>query len=189
MTELSDPDFTNIETKIQIMISKDRARLIRANISDAQTYGVEYYNPRWEPTDNHGTAHISTVDQDDMAVALTSSVNRAFGSKLLDPKTGIILNGVMDDFSIPGKPSSFGLQPSPYNFPEPGKRPLSSCVPTIIERDGQFELTLGGSGGSKIVNAVLQVTMNVHLRIVRASFCGYCSQSCRTFETLAYSMS
>ncbi|KAF9110932.1 hypothetical protein BGX27_005691 [Mortierella sp. AM989] len=162
MTELGDPDFTNLETKIQNMVSKDMARLICADISDAQTYGVEYYNPHWGPVNNHGTAHISTLDQEDMAVALTSSVNRAFGSKLLDPKTGIILNGVMDDFSIPGKSNTFGLQPSPYNFPEPGKRPLSSCVPTIMERDGQFELALGGSGGSKIVTAVLQTIVNIY---------------------------
>lgn len=157
MTELGDPDFTNLEIKIQNMMSKDMARSICANISDAHMYGVEHYNPHWGPIDNHGTAHISTLVQNDMAVALTSSVNRAFGSKLLDPKTGIILNGVMDDFSIPGKPNTFGLQPSPYNFLEPGKRPLSSCVPTIIERDDEFELALGGSGGSKIVTAVLQV--------------------------------
>lgn len=157
MTDLGDPDFANLETKIQNMVSKDMARLIYANISDAKTYGVEHYNPHWGLIENHGTTHISTLDQDDMAVALTSSVNRAFGSKLLDPKSGVILNNVMDDFSMPGKANTFGLQPSPYNFPEPGKRPMSSCVPTVVERDGQFELVLGSSGGSKIVSAVLQV--------------------------------
>jgi gamma-glutamyltranspeptidase len=75
----------------------------------------------------------------------------------MDPKTGVILNDEMDDFSIPGTPNAFGLQPSPFNYPEPGKRPLSSCVPTIVERDGKFELALGGSGGSRILTSVLQV--------------------------------
>ncbi|KAF9434162.1 hypothetical protein BGZ76_008470, partial [Entomortierella beljakovae] len=150
-TELGDPDFSDLEAKIQGILSKDTAGLIRANISDERTFPVEYYNPHWGPIDNHGTTHLSSVDKDNMAVALTSTVNLVFGSKLLDPKTGIILNDEMDDFSIPGTPNAFGLQPSPYNFPRSGKRPLSSCVPTIIERDGQFELALGGSGGSRIL--------------------------------------
>ncbi|KAI7831630.1 gamma-glutamyltranspeptidase [Gamsiella multidivaricata] len=161
-TELGDPDFTEMEDTILSIISKDTAAQVRANISDAQTFPVEYYNPHWGPIDNHGTTHMSTVDQDDMAVALTSTVNLVFGSKLLDPKTGIILNDEMDDFSIPGTPNAFGLYPSPYNYPEPGKRPLSSCVPTIVERDGKFELALGGSGGSRILTSVLQTMLNMY---------------------------
>ncbi|KAI1318952.1 hypothetical protein EDD11_005386 [Mortierella claussenii] len=161
-TELGDPDFTDLKEKIQNMMSKDTAGLIRANISDAKTFPVEYYNPHWGPIDNHGTTHLSTVDQDDMAVALTTTVNLVFGSKLLDPKTGVILNDEMDDFSIPGRANAFGLQPSPYNYPESGKRPLSSCVPTIVERDGHFELALGGSGGSRILTAVLQTMLNIY---------------------------
>ncbi|GJJ71324.1 gamma-glutamyltranspeptidase / glutathione hydrolase / leukotriene-C4 hydrolase [Entomortierella parvispora] len=161
-TELGDPDYTDLAAKIQNILSKDTAGLIRANISDAHTFPVEYYNPHWGAIDNHGTTHMSTVDKNDMAVALTSTVNLVFGSKLIDPKTGIILNDEMDDFSIPGTPNAFGLQPSPYNYPEPGKRPLSSCVPTIVERDGQFEMALGGSGGSRILTSVLQTMLNVY---------------------------
>ncbi|KAG0200299.1 hypothetical protein BGX28_006581 [Mortierella sp. GBA30] len=161
-TELGDPDYTDLGAKILSILSKDTAAHIRANISDTQTFPVEYYNPHWGPIENHGTTHMSSVDQDDMAVALTSTVNLVFGSKLLDPKTGIILNDEMDDFSIPGVPNAFGLQPSPYNYPEPGKRPLSSCVPTIVERDGRFELALGGSGGSRILTSVLQTMLNVY---------------------------
>ncbi|KAF9425859.1 hypothetical protein BGZ94_007156 [Podila epigama] len=161
-TELGDPDYTDLAGKIQSIMDKDTASVIRANISDEQTFPVEYYNPHWGPIDNHGTTHMSTVDVDDMAVALTSTVNLVFGSKLMDPKTGIILNDEMDDFSIPGTPNAFGLQPSPYNYPEPGKRPLSSCVPTIVERDGRFEMALGGSGGSRILTSVLQIMLNVY---------------------------
>ncbi|KAF9929837.1 hypothetical protein FBU30_001150, partial [Linnemannia zychae] len=161
-TELGDPDFTDLSSTIQNMISKDTAAAIRANISDTRTFPVEYYNPHWGPIDNHGTTHMSSVDKDDMAVALTSTVNLLFGSKLLDPKTGVILNDEMDDFSIPGRANAFGLQPSPFNYPEPGKRPLSSCVPTIVERDGKFEMSLGGSGGSRILTAVLQTMLNVY---------------------------
>ncbi|KAG0279556.1 hypothetical protein BGZ95_000868 [Linnemannia exigua] len=161
-TELGDPDFTDLSSTIETMLSKDTAAAIRANISDTRTFPVEYYNPHWDPIDNHGTTHMSTVDKDDMAVALTSTVNLLFGSKLLDPMTGVILNDEMDDFSIPGHANAFGLQPSPFNYPEPGKRPLSSCVPTIIERDGMFEMSLGGSGGSRILTAVLETMLNVY---------------------------
>ncbi|KAG0367486.1 gamma-glutamyltranspeptidase [Gamsiella multidivaricata] len=161
-TELGDPDFTDLEAKIENMMSKDTAAQIRANISDTRTFPVEYYNPHWGAIDNHGTTHLSAVDKDDMSVALTSTVNLLFGSKLMDPKSGVILNDEMDDFSIPGRANAFGLQPSPYNYPEPGKRPLSSCVPTIVEKDGRFEMALGGSGGSRILTAVLQTMLNVY---------------------------
>jgi gamma-glutamyltranspeptidase / glutathione hydrolase / leukotriene-C4 hydrolase len=67
----------------------------------------------------------------------------------------------MDDFSIPGIPNAFGLWPSPYNYPEPNKRPLSSIVPTIIEdASGRFVLSVGGAGGSRIFGAVFQTILN-----------------------------
>lgn len=113
-----------------------------------------------------------------MAVALTSTVNLIFGSQVLDPETGIILNDEMDDFSIPDIPNKFGLYPSPCtdislsllcnanaladNFPEPGKRPLSSTAPTILEHpDGSFYIAIGGSGGSRIFPSVFQVLLNL----------------------------
>ncbi len=79
----------------------------------------------------------------------------------MDPSTGVILNDEMDDTSTPGVPNAFGLAPSPYNYPEAGKRPLSSTCPTIIESaDGQVEMILGGSGGSRIFSSVLQTIFN-----------------------------
>lgn len=102
--------------------------------------------------------HLSVVDEDDGAVSLTSTVNLLFGARFMDPITGVILNDEMDDFSIPGIPNAFGLQPSFYNYVAPGKRPLSSCTPTIIERDSKFEFAVGASGGSMIVTATLDVS-------------------------------
>jgi len=97
-----------------------------------------------------------------MAVSITSTVNTVFGSTVIDPVTGVILNNEMDDFSVPGTPNGFGLWPSPYNYPEPGKRPLSSTVPAIIENpDGSFYAAIGGSGGSRIFGSVLQVLLNL----------------------------
>ena len=97
-----------------------------------------------------------------MAVSITSTINGIFGSLVLDPETGVLLNNEMDDFSTPGSPNGDGLRPSPYNYPAPGKRPLSSCVPTIMENpDGSIHLVTGGSGGSMIFGAVFQTILNV----------------------------
>jgi gamma-glutamyltranspeptidase/glutathione hydrolase/leukotriene-C4 hydrolase len=80
----------------------------------------------------------------------------------MDPVTGIIMNDEQDDFSTPGKINAFGLAPSPYNYPEPGKRPLSSTAAAIVERpDGSLYTALGGSGGSRIFGAVAQVLLNL----------------------------
>jgi len=110
----------------------------------------------------HLQSHTSVVDKNGMAVALTSTVNLVFGSEVLDPETGIILNDEMNDFSTPGVPNAFGLWPSPYNYPEPGKRPLSSTTPTIIEHpDRSFFVAIGGSGGSRIFGAIFQTLVNL----------------------------
>jgi gamma-glutamyltranspeptidase/glutathione hydrolase/leukotriene-C4 hydrolase len=120
-----------------------------------------------------------------MAVAITSTVNLVFGSQVLEPVTGIILNDELDDFATPGKPNAFGLWPSPCessssirkpcsplsadahasdNYPAPGKRPLSSTAPTILEHeDGSFYLALGGSGGSKIFGSIAQVILGADI--------------------------
>ncbi|KAG6862259.1 hypothetical protein C0995_002190 [Termitomyces sp. Mi166 len=120
--------------------------------------------PEYDVRTDHGTSHTSVIDKDGMAVALTTTVNLVFGSQVLDPETGILLNDEMDDFSTPGIPNGFGLWPSPFNYPAPGKRPLSSIAPTIIEdADGSFYLAFGGSGGSRIFPAMFQVLFNLEL--------------------------
>ncbi|RDB16957.1 Gamma-glutamyltranspeptidase 1 [Hypsizygus marmoreus] len=163
-TKICDPTFNNNTARINAIPTKAFADLISSNITDDRTHPPEYYNPEYDIKIDHGTSHTSVVDKDGMAVALTSTVNLIFGSQVLDPETGIILNDEMDDFSTPGLPNGFGLWPSPYNYPEPGKRPLSSTVPTIIEHeDGSFFIAIGGSGGSRIFGAVFQVLLNLEL--------------------------
>jgi gamma-glutamyltranspeptidase len=139
---------------------KDTAAHIRHRINDDRTQPVDYYGAEYAPVDSPGTTHISTVDGQDMAVSITSTINLSFGSKLYNADTGIILNNEMDDFSSPNITNYFGLRPSKNNFITPGKRPLSSAVPTIIERDGVFEMAIGASGGSKITTAVVQAILN-----------------------------
>lgn len=142
-----------------------------------------YYEPKYENNDPHGTMHLSVVDKDNNAVSLTSTVNLMFGAKFMDPISGVILNDELDDFSIPGVPNNFGLYPSPFNYIglfqeenpkrnrcidltlyiEPNKRPLSTITPTIIEdENNNLELVVGGSGGSQILTATLNVILNTY---------------------------
>lgn len=160
-TRVSDSRY-NSSVRIGEISTKPYARKIFQSITDDRTHPPEYYNPEHDIIIDHGTAHTSVVDKNGMAVALTSTVNLVFGSQVLDPGTGIIFNDEMDDFSTPGFPNAFGLWPSPYNYPEPGKRPLSSIAPTIIEHpNGSFYLAIGGSGGSRIFGTIFQVLLNL----------------------------
>ncbi|KIK67468.1 hypothetical protein GYMLUDRAFT_155847 [Collybiopsis luxurians FD-317 M1] len=167
-TRISDPAFRNNTEIIDEIHTKAFADLIRKNFTDDRTHAAEYYHPLFDAPEDHGTAsietnsHVSVIDKDGMAVALTDTINTVFASQVLDPETGIILNNEMDDFSVPGTPNAFGLWPSPYNYPEPGKRPLSSTAPVVVENaDGSFYLAAGGSGGSQIFSALLQVFLHV----------------------------
>ncbi|KAJ3219306.1 hypothetical protein HDU67_001925 [Dinochytrium kinnereticum] len=156
-----DPIFRNI-TEIEKKFSqKSYADLVRANISDATTFEPSHYNPQFDVKEDHGTMHVSVLTADGDAVALTSTVNLIFGARIMDKETGIILNDEMDDFSIPDVPNAFGLSPSPYNFIQPFKRPLSSSVPVITEMNGFVECIAGASGGSRIITATLQVLLNM----------------------------
>ncbi|KAI9146030.1 gamma-glutamyltranspeptidase [Paraphysoderma sedebokerense] len=159
-SELGDPSFVNIRKRVQEIISKDFAAATRFNISDEHTLKPEEYGAKYENSESHGTTHLSVVDKDNNAVALTSTVNLWFGSRMMNPETGIILNDQIDDFSIRGSSNAFGLPPSPMNYIKPGKRPMSSTVPTIVEYNGQFELAIGGSGGSRIITGVLNSILN-----------------------------
>ena len=108
------------------------------------------------------TTHLSVMDKDGNAVALTYTINGSFGSGVAVPGLGFLLNNEMDDFSAkPGEPNMFGLVQGRANRIEPGKRPLSSMTPTIVVRRGRAYIVLGAPGGSRIINGVLQVLLNV----------------------------
>ncbi|KAJ1954501.1 hypothetical protein EC988_002399 [Linderina pennispora] len=160
-TVLGDPSFVDVAANVSKQASKYFASAIRHNISDTHTFGVAHYDAEYDILNNHGTTHLSVLDSDGAAVALTSTVNLEFGSRIMDPVTGVILNDEMDDFSTTNQTNGFGLRPSPHNKIVPGKRPLSSTSATIIEHNGDVELVVGGSGGSRILTSVLQVIVNV----------------------------
>ncbi|EST05817.1 Gamma-glutamyltranspeptidase [Kalmanozyma brasiliensis GHG001] len=165
-TELADPAFMTgpeLDRMSDIPTLSEAERLV-PNITDDRTHPLDYYHPKFDIINDHGTMHLSILDSSGMAIALTSTVNLIFGSRVMDPSTGVILNDEMDDTSTPGVPNAFGLAPSPYNYPEPRKRPLSSTCPTIVENEkGDVDLVLGGSGGSRIFSSVLQTMFNFYL--------------------------
>lgn len=106
-------------------------------------------------TEKH-TTHWSVADAEGNWVAVTATVNTSFGSKVVIPGTGVVMNNEMDDFSIqPGVPNAFGLIGADANAVEPGKRPLSSMTPTIVLKNGKPIIALGAAGGPKIITAVL----------------------------------
>ena len=107
------------------------------------------------------TTHIAAADSAGNWVAITATVNTTFGSKVIVPGTGVILNNQMDDFTVqPGVANSFGLQGAEANVVMARKRPLSSMSPTVVLKDGRPVLTVGAAGGPTIISQVLLAIIN-----------------------------
>ena len=157
----STPDMTDA---LNDMLSPTFNAQLRAITKDDRTLDVTAYGAKYNQLDDSGTTHVSVVDEDRNAVALTSTINTEFGSKLVSPSTGIVLNNEMDDFSSPGEVNHYGLAPFEANFIAAGKRPLSSMSPTIVTRDGKLYAIAGASGGQRIITATAQVILNVVAR-------------------------
>jgi gamma-glutamyltranspeptidase/glutathione hydrolase len=159
---LGDPDHVKVPRGL---VDKGYAKGLAAKISMERTGKVEHGTPPAAGEDVFGrkhTTHIATADAEGNFVALTATVNTTFGSKVIVPGTGVILNNQMDDFSIqPGVANHFGLVGADANAVGPGKRPLSSMSPTVILKDGRPVLTVGAAGGPKIITQVLLATINV----------------------------
>jgi gamma-glutamyltranspeptidase/glutathione hydrolase len=156
---LGDPDFT--KAPIATLISKEYAAWIRARIASTRTFPPKYYGLENFTVEQGGTTHFSVVDRFGNAVACTASINTRFGSKLLVPKTGIVLNNEMDDFAIHPTGNVYGLVGKEANSLQPRKRPLSSMSPTIILQGGRPEVIVGGAGGPRIISSTLQTILNV----------------------------
>jgi gamma-glutamyltranspeptidase/glutathione hydrolase len=157
--ELGDPSFVgNLSDYEDRMLAPKTGKEVRANISDTKAHGSRHYNPReFAALDDHGTSQISVADASGLAISLTTTINLFFGSQVMVPETGVIMNDQMNDFSIPGRKNVFGYEPSPANFIRPGKRPLSSISPTIVEHpNGTLYFVIGAAGGSRIPTAVIQ---------------------------------
>jgi gamma-glutamyltranspeptidase / glutathione hydrolase len=153
---LGDPDFARVPRGL---IDRQYAAELAEKI-DLKRAGPVLINgrPPRSTFDLFGkhTTHIATADAEGNWVAITATVNTTFGSKVIVPGTGVVLNNEMDDFAIaPGVPNAFGLVGAEANAVAPGKRPLSSMSPTIVLKDGRPVFTLGAAGGPKIITAVV----------------------------------
>ncbi len=152
---LGDPDLVpGAARAAEQMVSPELAAALHASIGERAASGAEV-----EPREGTNTTHLSVIDREGNAVALTTTVNVPFGSCVLVPGTGILLNDEMDDFeSAPGVPNAYGLVGRGANAPAPGKVPLSSMAPTLVfDPQGRLWLAVGSPGGSTIPSAVAQV--------------------------------
>jgi gamma-glutamyltranspeptidase/glutathione hydrolase len=159
---LGDPDFAKVPRGL---VDKHYAEILAAGISTQRVVRVASHGtpPGWP--DNifkKHTTHFSVADAEGNWVACTATVNTGFGSKVVIPGTGIVMNDEMDDFSIqPGVANFFGLVGAEANAVEAGKRPLSSMSPTIVLKDGQPIIAIGAAGGPKIISQVVLGLVNM----------------------------
>jgi gamma-glutamyltranspeptidase/glutathione hydrolase len=175
---LGDPDFSKLP--IAQLTEKKYAEAWRATIDlDHATPSKDLQRPaifqtlaqldpqqnqqrRTAPRESPHTTHYSVVDADGNAVAVTTTINDWFGSRVTAAGLGFILNDEMDDFSAKaGAPNSDGLIQGAANSIGPGKRPLSSMTPTIVLKDGKLFLVLGSPGSSRIITTVALAIMGV----------------------------
>lgn len=170
---LGDPDFVNIP--VEDLLSGTYLKRRMANFSfdapipsDSISYGkIANYTMEISEgiqyQEHEETTHYSIVDQFGNAVAVTTTLNGAFGSKLYSEDLGFFLNNEMDDFSSkPGVPNIYGLIGGKANAVAPQKRMLSAMTPTIVEKDGKLFMVVGTPGGATIITSVLQTILNVH---------------------------
>ncbi|RXG32456.1 gamma-glutamyltransferase [Leeuwenhoekiella marinoflava] len=158
---LGDPDFNDIP--IDSLTSEAYASERMQNFSfENATPSAEIKQGVISGYESMETTHFSIIDQYGNAIALTTTLNGAYGSKLYVDELGFFLNNEMDDFSVkPGVPNMFGLIGAAANKIEPQKRMLSSMTPTIVEKNGKLWMTVGTPGGSTIITSVLQTILNV----------------------------
>lgn len=157
---MGDPDQTVIPTAA--LISKEYGAERRKLIDAERAKTAEEIGPgNPVPTESPDTTHYSVADAEGNVVANTYTLNFSFGSHIVVPGTGILLNNEMDDFAAKaGDANAYGLVQGEANTIAPGRRPLSSMTPTIVFKDGQPWLAAGSPGGSLIITTVLQTLLN-----------------------------
>ena len=157
---LGDTDFYKVPSSLT---SKEYAMSLNAFISGDKITPSEEVSPgNPYPYESPDTTHFSVMDSSGNAVSNTYTLNFSYGSGMMIPGTGMLINNEMDDFSSkPGTFNGYGLLGSEANAIEGNKRPLSSMTPTIIFKDNDPYMVFGSPGGSRIITTVLQVALNV----------------------------
>jgi len=159
-TELGDPAF--VANPLDRLLSPAYADTLRAAIDPDRATPSTELPGAVASKERPQTTHYSVVDADGNAVAVTYTLNGGFGAAVMAPGTGFLLNNEMDDFATaPNTPNLYGLVQGEANAIAPGKRPLSSMTPTIVEQDGKPVLVLGSPGGPRITTAVLETLTDI----------------------------
>ena len=159
---LGDPDFIDIPVDSLLSDAYLKGRMDSFSFEGA-TPSKELTHGIISQAESTETTHYSIIDSYGNAIAVTTTLNASFGSKLYSKKLGFFLNNEMDDFSAkPGTPNLFGLIGGDANAIAPQKRMLSSMTPTLVEKDNKLWMTLGTPGGSTIITSVLQTILNVY---------------------------
>jgi gamma-glutamyltranspeptidase/glutathione hydrolase len=157
----ADPDFVKVPWAglLNREYLKKRSSSIDPNRATSSA-SVEPGEPAF--SESSETTHYSVVDADGNAVAVTYTLNGGYGCGVTVPGLGFLLNNEMDDFAAqPGTPNMFKIIQGEANAIQPGKRPVSSMVPTVVLREGKLYAVLGAPGGTRIPTAVLQVFLNI----------------------------
>jgi gamma-glutamyltranspeptidase/glutathione hydrolase len=159
-SSLGDPAFVN--NPVNRLTSPVYADALRKTIQPNKATPSSALGDAAAPKENATTTHYSVVDRWGNAVSVTFTINDDFGAKVIAGDTGYLLNDEMDDFTAkPGSPNYYGLVEGKNNAIAPGKRPLSSMVPTIVLKDGKPVLVVGTPGGSRIITTVLEIIVAV----------------------------
>lgn len=150
---LGDPEFVQVPQAL--LTSPAYAAGLRASINPDKATPSDLLSGQPTPLEDDETTHFSIIDAEGNRVGATQTVNLLYGSGLVAPGTGVLLNDEMDDFALkPGTPNAFGVMGYAANAPKPGKRMLSSMTPTFMESPDKV-VVLGTPGGSRIITMVL----------------------------------
>jgi len=156
---LGDPGFVK-DLPVERLVSKEYAASLRRTILDDKASVSSPASFEW-PAEGADTTHFSVVDGEGGAVAVTYTLEDAYGSRVVVPGAGFLLNNEMGDFNAgPGLTDASGLIGTEPNLAAPGKRMLSNMTPTILLKDGSAALVVGAAGGRKIPGTVLQIVLD-----------------------------
>jgi gamma-glutamyltranspeptidase/glutathione hydrolase len=158
---LGDPDFYSVPVEQLTNDLYVNQRMSNFNPEKA-TPSLNVKEGTFTLVESEQTTHLSIVDPQGNAVAVTTTLNDSYGSKVVVAGSGFILNNEMDDFSAkPGVPNMYGAIGGEANKIEPNKRMLSSMTPTILEKNGKLFMVVGTPGGTTIITSVFQTILNV----------------------------
>ncbi|MDA0336377.1 MAG: gamma-glutamyltransferase [bacterium] len=156
---LADTDV--VDVPLHMLTSQEHAAHLRQDL-DSRSASVSAPGDLTLPYESPETTHYSVVDSDGMAVAVTYTLEAAYGSGIVVPGAGFLLNNQMGDFNaVRGHTDEFGLIGTEPNLARPSQRMLSSMSPTILAKDGHLVAVTGSPGGRTIINTVLQVLLNL----------------------------